>query len=136
MLQEVSQSLGLAGRVSWIGARKNVTAVYNALDVVCSASDSEGFPNVLCEAMSCGLPCVATNVGDSAWIVDDSRFIAPPGDPARLAECIASALTTITPDDAVARRALRNRIRSNFSVENLTDATEAAIAALVQGGGR
>jgi glycosyltransferase involved in cell wall biosynthesis len=135
-LREFAQTLGLAGRVSWIGARRDVTAVYNALDVACSSSDSEGFPNVICEAMACGLPCVATDVGDSAWIIDDSRFIAPPADPAKLAECVKSALTTIARDDAGVRCALRNRIRSNFSVENLTNATEAAISALVQGGGR
>jgi glycosyltransferase involved in cell wall biosynthesis len=135
-MRELARTLGLAGRVAWIGARANVAAVYNALDVVCSSSDSEGFPNVLGEAMACGVPCVATDVGDSAWIVADPRYIAPPADPAKLAECVESALTTVAHDDAGVRRALRNRIQSNFSVEHLTEATERAIAALLRSGGR
>jgi glycosyltransferase involved in cell wall biosynthesis len=133
-MRERAHVLGVAERVSWVGAHKNVTAVYNALDVVCSSSDSEGFPNVIGEAMACGVPCVATDVGDSAWIVGDSRFIAPPADPAKLCECVTTALATLAQDEANVRRALRDRIRSNFSVEHLTIATERALARLVQAG--
>jgi glycosyltransferase involved in cell wall biosynthesis len=133
-LRELARTLGLGDRMSWIGADKDVAAVYNALDVLCLSSESEGFPNVLGEAMACGIPCVATDVGDSAWIIDDSRFVAPPGDAATLAECMESALTVVARDDDAMRRALRARIQANFSVENLTDRTERAIASLVQGG--
>jgi glycosyltransferase involved in cell wall biosynthesis len=135
-MQELARALGVAERVSWVGAHKDVTAVYNALDVVCSSSDSEGFPNVIGEAMACGVPCVATDVGDSAWIVGDSRFIAPPADPAKLADCITTALATVARDGVNVRRALQNRIQSNFSVEHLTSATEQALAGLVRAGGQ
>ena len=65
-LQLLSQELGLAERLIWAGARPDMPAVYNALDILCSSSDSEGFGLTVAEAMACGVPCVATDVGDSA----------------------------------------------------------------------
>ena len=51
-----------------------MAAVYNALDVLVLTSRSEGLPNVLGEAMACGVPCVVTDVGDSKSIISKSQY--------------------------------------------------------------
>lgn len=73
--------------------REDMPAVMAALDVFCLASKSEGFPNVLGEAMACGTPSVATDVGDVREILGDERLIAPVGDPASLARCLEHVLS-------------------------------------------
>jgi len=64
----------------------------SALDVFCLASRSEGFPNVLGEAMACATPAVATDVGDVRDILGDGRLVAPAGDPESLANCLCYVL--------------------------------------------
>ena len=68
-LKELTRTLGIENNVQWVQARPDMRAVYNALDVFCSASSSEGFPNVIGEAMACARNCVVTDVGDSKLVV-------------------------------------------------------------------
>jgi glycosyltransferase involved in cell wall biosynthesis len=84
-LQEMSDRLQLEDRLIWVKSI-SLNDFYNAIDVFTLSSLGEAFPNVVAEAMSCGRPCVATNVGDSARIVGDFGIIVPPGAPQALAE--------------------------------------------------
>jgi len=77
--------LDLAPRVRLLGRRADVARLTRAFDIATSCSLSEGFPNVLIEAMASGVPCVATDVGDSARIVGETGIIVPPADPPALA---------------------------------------------------
>jgi glycosyltransferase involved in cell wall biosynthesis len=67
--------------------------VYSSLDVYVSSSVSEAFSNVSGEAMSCGVPCVITDVGDSALIVGGTGQVVPPENPRTLAEGIMKVLS-------------------------------------------
>jgi glycosyltransferase involved in cell wall biosynthesis len=77
---------GLADRVRLLGNRPGMVPVYSALDVVTlSSAFGEGCPNVLVEAMSCGVPCVATDCGDAAQVMGPTGVLVPPRDSAALA---------------------------------------------------
>jgi glycosyltransferase involved in cell wall biosynthesis len=77
---------GLTDRVHLLGNRDNMVQVYSALDIATlSSAYGEGCPNVLLEAMSCGLPCVATDCGDAALVLGPIGMVVPPRDPIKLA---------------------------------------------------
>ena len=79
---------GLRERVRFLGPRSDIPAVINGLDAVVSSSLGESFPTVLGEALCCGKPCLATDVGDSAVIVGPHGRIIPPGNDQALAEAM------------------------------------------------
>jgi glycosyltransferase involved in cell wall biosynthesis len=86
----------LRERFKYIGETADVVRYLRAADLFVNSSHSEGFPNSLIEAMAVGLPCVATDVGDSATIVEGCGIVVPPNDPAKM----ASAIRTIANDKA------------------------------------
>ena len=78
--------LGLADHFHLLGERDDIAAITPTLDVATSASAyGEGFPNAIGEAMACGVPCVVTDVGDSAYLVGETGEVVPPRAPAALA---------------------------------------------------
>jgi glycosyltransferase involved in cell wall biosynthesis len=123
-VERLSRQSGLTEKLIWAGTRRDMPAVYNALDILCSASDGEGFPNVIGEAMACGVPCVVTNVGDSAKIVGDQGIVVPPGDAQMLANGLRTMLLKL---NEIKPLAIRSRIINLFSIENMVDATEKAL---------
>ncbi len=129
-----AERLGVASRVIWAGPRGDMPAVFNALDVAVSASSSgEGFPNVVGEAMACGVPCVVTDVGDSARVVGDRGEVVPPRDPIALAAGIDRLLTRAQQND-LDPAAIRMRIVEEFSVRSLVEQTEAVLTSVIEGG--
>jgi glycosyltransferase involved in cell wall biosynthesis len=122
-LKELARTLGIEDRVMWIDARPDVRAVYNALDVFCSASLSEGFPNVIGEAMACGRHCVVTDVGDSKLVVGSLGIAVPSDDVDALTAALRQKLDA---KEALNLRA-RQRILENFTVPHFGDMTEQAL---------
>jgi len=76
----------LSERVHLLGPRSDMPRLTAALDIASSSSISEGFSNVIGEAMACGVPCVVTDVGDSARIVEETGIVVPPRNPPALME--------------------------------------------------
>jgi glycosyltransferase involved in cell wall biosynthesis len=124
-LQSLADELGVSPRVHWAGFRGDMPAVYNALDILCSASRWEGFSNVIGEAMASGVPCVVTDAGDSAKLVGDSGIVVPWGNPKSLADAIRSMVERLPELDPLEIRGL---ITSRFTVDRCVDATIAALA--------
>jgi glycosyltransferase involved in cell wall biosynthesis len=85
-LNAMLSSLQLERHVILLGRRSDMENIYPALDIIVLCSIyGEGFPNVLCEAMACGVPCVATDIGDSTEIIGNCGIIIPMHDPEALA---------------------------------------------------
>lgn len=116
-MRDLSQQLGIADRVTWQPAQEDMPAVYAGFDcLVNSSAFGEGFSNVIAEAMACGVPCIASDVGDSAWLIGDKTRVFPAGDHKALALCMRE-LPANSADT-------RQRIVDNFSVERLIERTE------------
>lgn len=118
-LDALVESAGLGDRLLRLGARSDVERVYRGFDVATLTSYSEGFPNVVAEAMACGVPVVATDAGETASIVGDTGAITPIRDAQALADAwIAAARRggeALRREGAVARM----RIVERFSVERM-----------------
>jgi glycosyltransferase involved in cell wall biosynthesis len=111
---------GLAERVRLMGVAEDPRAVLNALDVLVSSSAyGEGFPNILGEAMACGVPCVTTDVGDSARIVAETGRVVAVGDWRALAREILALLEMTTAEREALGRAARARVQRNYSLPDI-----------------
>lgn len=112
----------LTGRVRLLGEQTDMAALLAAMDiVVLSSSHGEGFPNVLGEAMACGVPCVATDVGDCAHIMGDAGRVVPPRNP----DALARAIGELAVLNEQSRRALgrngRAIVEAKYSLERVAD---------------
>jgi glycosyltransferase involved in cell wall biosynthesis len=112
---------GVRDRFHLLGRRSDIPRVMNALDVCTLSSFGEAFPLAIGEAMSCGVPCVVTDVGDSAYLVGDTGRVVPPRDSTALAGAW-EALASLEPE---ARRRLglaaRERIVQHFALAGVVE---------------
>jgi glycosyltransferase involved in cell wall biosynthesis len=132
-LRSQSESLGLGGRVVWEPYRGDMNDVYNALDIHASCSSyGEGFSNAIAEAMACGIPCVATDVGDAGHIVGDAGFVVPTRDPPAMAAAWRRMLELGAEDRSRLGQVARKRICDTFSRSQMVSRTEAALDAVAR----
>ena len=132
-LAGLASELRLDGHLIWAGARLDMPRVYNALDLIVSSSSwGEGFPNVVAEAMSSGVPCLVTTAGDSVLVAGDTGWICRPGDVDDLARVLRSAVADRQALHVRGARA-RERIVREFSVERLVATTAARFEELLDG---
>ncbi len=115
-LRVLIESLGIGGCVHAIGEVSDTARLTAALDLLCLSSSSEGFPNVVGEGMSSGVPCVVTDVGDAAWIVGDTGVVVPPRDPEALAQGLGSLLAAPAATRLELGRRARQRIEARFTL--------------------
>jgi len=107
---------GLDKVVKFLGRRDDIPAVMASLDILTCASLGEGFPNVLGEAMACGTPCVATDGGDCARIIDDTGRVAPPSNPEKLALAWSEIIELGPQGRAELGEQARHRIAENYDL--------------------
>lgn len=120
-LAEMIAKAEIGRRVHLLGIREDICDVLNAGDVLVSASNEEGWPNVVGEAMACGVPCVATDVGDTALIVGQAGRIVQPGNMQEMADQIISILRLDDKDRAILSKHARRRIVENFEIGHVAE---------------
>jgi glycosyltransferase involved in cell wall biosynthesis len=125
-LAETIAANRMSEHVRLLGERLEMTRVYSALDIATlSSAFGEGCPNVLGEAMSCGVPCVATDCGDAADILGPTGIVVPPRDP----EALAAAWSRLISLGSESRRALgaeaRDRIIGYYDLSAVVDRYDA-----------
>jgi glycosyltransferase involved in cell wall biosynthesis len=123
---------GLAHRFHLLGEQQGLTDFLAAVDIFCLHSITEGFPNVVAEAMAMGVPCAVTDVGAAAVIVGDTGPIVPRERP----DLLAQALEQLAAEGEDRRRErgqrARERIAANFSIEAIAANYEALYASLAR----
>lgn len=102
-----------------LGRREDIYKVNSALDLYLSPSHGEGFPNSIGEAMSCGVPCIATNVGDCRQIINNDDLISEADD---LEDLINKSLIALNwNEERFNKQSLlaRERIKQFYSIERI-----------------
>jgi glycosyltransferase involved in cell wall biosynthesis len=129
-LVQHAKALGMSGQVIFVDEQRDIPALMNALDVLCLTSDSEGFPNVVGEAMSCGVPVIATDVGDVAKLIGDTGRMVPVADAAALAAELARAASWSSEERRRMSAEARKRIEDEFSQTRMLDSYASLYARL------
>ena len=118
-LTTLIRQLNLTDRVLLLGERTDVPQLTAGLDIACSSSAYEGFSNSVGEAMACGVPCVVTDVGDSAYLVGATGVNVPPRNPEALAHAIRQLIDAGSAKRKELGTAARRRIKSEFSLSEI-----------------
>jgi glycosyltransferase involved in cell wall biosynthesis len=132
-LKELARELGVADRVSFLGERRDVPDLLRAASVFCLPSAAEGMPNALLEALSTGVPSVATEIPGTTDVVrhEKEALLVPVDD----VPALEQALERLLEDPALAARlgaAGAERIAREFDMERVTDMHLALFQELAQ----
>jgi len=107
-----------------LGEREDVERILACLDIATSSSISEGFPNVIAEAMACGVPCVTTDAGDARLLIGDTGMVINKSSPRNLCEAW-ELMVRLSPN---IRREMglmaRERIMHLFTLKQTTESYE------------
>jgi glycosyltransferase involved in cell wall biosynthesis len=134
-LVEWIDAAGIRSRCHLLGRRLDMPRFTAALDIATSSSAySEAWPLVLGEAMACGVPCVVTDVGDSALIVGNTGRVVPPQDPEALSDAWHELLTLPPGVRAGLGLAARRRMEEHFSLTTAVAKYEELYRGLADGG--
>lgn len=124
-LQQLIENLGISQQVHLLGERRDMPRLTAALNILTVASAfGEAFPLVIGEAMSCGVPCVVTDVGDSTWIVSNTGRSVPPKHPQALANAWQELIELSTHEREALGQAARARIMEHFSLQSVVNQYE------------
>lgn len=107
-------------KVQFLDQVSDMPEFYQSIDAFLMTSITEGFPNVLVEAMASGLPCISTDVGDAKYIVQELGTIVPPRNAQALADAIVSYVVKTEVEKIALKHVTRQRVEQNFSIETVS----------------
>jgi glycosyltransferase involved in cell wall biosynthesis len=133
-IKKLSQELGLAERIVWLGFYERIHEIFKAIDLLVLPSEEESFGRVLIEAMAARKPVVATTVGGIPEIVVDgvTGFLVPPKSPSNLAQSIIRILKDPELAEAMGQ-AGRQRVEKYFSLDQYVEDVEEVYLELLEG---
>jgi glycosyltransferase involved in cell wall biosynthesis len=118
LIGEGTERLPSMPNIHRLGRRADISRLLPAADFVISSSAfGEGFSNALAEGMACGLPPVATDVGDASVIVGETGRVVPPRDPDALVDAIRILTRESRDRHAERSKQARDHIVTHFSLE-------------------
>ena len=113
------QEAGITEHCHLLGRRADMARLTAAMDIATSSSFGEAFSNVIGEAMSCAVPCVVTDVGDSALIVGQTGRVVPPQNPQELANALRELVELGRKGRTRLGIAARGRIQEHFDLPDI-----------------
>lgn len=138
--EEAEQLVGelkMVDRVHFLGVRRDIPALMNAVDGYVMSSAWEGTSMVLLEASATGLPIVATAVGGNCEVVIDgqSGFLVPPKDPSALMQAMLRLMDLPSEERVQMGQSGRAHVEAHYSLERVVDRWESLYAELLAGKG-
>jgi glycosyltransferase involved in cell wall biosynthesis len=118
------EDAGIRERCFLLGKRDDIPDLTTAFDIATLSSMGEGFPNVVIEAMACGVPCVVTDVGESARIVANTGTVVPRRDPQALADAWHAMLKMDRTTHAQLGLAARRRVMEEYGLSQIVSRYE------------
>lgn len=131
-LAALIEELEIAERVHLLDQRHDMPRLLASLDIAVSSSSAESFPNSIGEAMSCGVPCVVTDVSDLVWIVGEAGRIVPPNSPESLAQGLRELLDLQPEMRRQLGFAARERVRKLFPLKTISGTFERLYDEVIQ----
>ncbi len=119
-LMRAVEAADVMGVTHLLGPRNDLPLLMAALNVLASSSIGEAFPNVLGEAMACGVPCAVTDVGDSAYIVGDTGRVVASEDMVALATAMEYLLSLRPEEQRMIEKRVRKRVIDHFEIRKVT----------------
>ena len=114
-----------------LGIRNDINSIISSLDLSVCFSLGEGFPNILGESMSCGIPCIVSDVGDCKKILNEPEWVVNSGDFNLLAHKIIKMLSLNDFQRYSLGVKLRDRIKNNYSINKITKEYESMYKNLI-----
>lgn len=109
----------ILSRFIFLGERSDISLCLKSMDIFCLPSRSEGFPNVLGEAMLAGVPCVSTDVGDAAILGGKEVPLVDINNSQSLADELILMARKSAQERIVIGKGLRERIVDQYSVKKM-----------------
>ncbi len=131
-LSDLLDRFSLHHAVQLLGERQDIAALLQSMDIYCMPSRSEGFPNGLVEAMACGLPCVATEVGDAGLLGEGIVEFVAPSSVAGLTKGLRLMLDKSPIDRLNLGQQAARRIKEHYSIDAVKSQFEALYSLILR----
>ena len=119
-LLELIESSGVTSRIRLFGAIEDIVSFYSGIDIFALLSNGEGMPNVLLEAVSCELPCVASSVGDIPNVVGEYCQLLKHNNDLKLSQALIKLIELDKGETVNLTRLGRKYVIDNYSIESVS----------------